>query len=773
MLVAAAFAAAMPVARAAASTVLPTALASHAPIDIENDANFTAVNGVVSGTGTAANPYVIAGWLITAPPFIGVQIRNTQAHVVVRDVEVTLASVAGFYFFGVSNVTLANVTAYANLGEGVRFESSHAFLVAASDIAANNAGVSILDSAGGTVQGNNVTLNTGDGLAVANSPFVTVAANNVSLNGFGNSGYGIHLASSTNDTVTGNRFFRNGIFLDGTSPEHFDSHTIPADNSVSGLPILYERDCNGLGLSGMALGGLLVANCRHVRVSNLTISGGDVGVELVLSTDVTLGPNVTVSEAATGVASLSSDSVRFVDGAILDTGIGIDLESTTRALVSGSKIASPSSFTLPLDAIAVHASDTVSISGNILRHHSNGVETENSGNVTLLGNVVSLDTAGFNAYRTRDFVLRGNLFVQDGSGIRLLDVTNGTVEENEILGAFTYGAYVNASTGVLVAHNTFSGNAENSYDDLPAGNAWDAGYPSGGNFWGNYRGVDAYQGPSQDVPGPDGIGDSPYLFQVNATDRYPLMVAPVSVDVPPEALFSVSPVLGNVRTVFSVNANFSSDWEDPLSQLPVRWAWDDGAAWGPWTTAKSATHVYPVPGDHTIHLEVRDTAGLTDTWTRTVNVAPKPDGLPPIIRSTPVTSADVGQPIRITANITDPSGLSNATLLYRGVDAVAFAAVPMGYVNGTNYSATIPGQPRAGTLEYVIVANDSWGNPARSPLTGETTVVIVDPLLSTIVIWVLPAALGAAVIAVAAYLVWRRRRKTPPRGEPAAPPGNP
>jgi len=359
------------------------------------------------------------------------------------------------------------------------------------------------------------------------------------------------------------------------------------------------------------------------------------------------------------------------------------------------------------------------------------------------------------------------------SGVRLLDVTNATVAQNEILSAFTDGANVSSSTGVLVVHNTFAGNAENSVDDLPAGNAWDGGYPTGGNFWGNYRGVDQYQGPSQDVSGSDGIGDTPYLFQVSAVDRYPLMVQPVSEDVPPEALFAVSPAAGNVRTVFSVSANLSSDYEDPLGQLQVRWAWDDGAAWGPWTTTKFASHVYSAPGDHTIHLEVRDTAGLTDNWTRTVPVTPKPDALPPVIRSTPVTTADVGRPIVITANISDPSGLSNATLLYRGVDAATFTAVPMGYVNGTNYSATIPAQPHAGTLEYVIAANDSWGNAARSPITGAVTVSVVDPLLTVLVVWVLPAALGAAAIAVGAYLVWHRRRKTPPEAESATPPGNP
>jgi len=47
-------------------------------------------------------------------------------------------------------------------------------------------------------------------------------------------------------------------------------------------------------------------------------------------------------------------------------------------------------------------------------------------------------------------------------------------------------------------------------------NVWDDGYPSGGNFWSDYAGVDADG---------DGIGDTPYLIDDNNRDRYPLMGA--------------------------------------------------------------------------------------------------------------------------------------------------------------------------------------------------------------------------------------------------------
>jgi len=53
-------------------------------------------------------------------------------------------------------------------------------------------------------------------------------------------------------------------------------------------------------------------------------------------------------------------------------------------------------------------------------------------------------------------------------------------------------------------------------------NVWDDGYPSGGNYWSDYTGVDVKGGPDQDLPGSDGIGDTPYVLDTNNRDRYPL-----------------------------------------------------------------------------------------------------------------------------------------------------------------------------------------------------------------------------------------------------------
>jgi hypothetical protein len=55
---------------------------------------------------------------------------------------------------------------------------------------------------------------------------------------------------------------------------------------------------------------------------------------------------------------------------------------------------------------------------------------------------------------------------------------------------------------------------------------WDNGYPDGGNYWSDYTGTDVYSGAGQNIPGSDGIGDTPYVINTSNRDNYPLMGAP-------------------------------------------------------------------------------------------------------------------------------------------------------------------------------------------------------------------------------------------------------
>ena len=91
----------------------------------------------------------------------------------------------------------------------------------------------------------------------------------------------------------------------------------------------------------------------------------------------------------------------------------------------------------------------------------------------------------------------------------------------------------------------------------------------------------------------------------------------------PTASFTVDPPVGEAGTEFLFDASGSSDSEDDVAQLEVRWDFEGDGLWdSEFTLEKTVSHGYDSLGGSTIRLEVRDTGGLTGTATRTVTVIP-------------------------------------------------------------------------------------------------------------------------------------------------------
>lgn len=90
----------------------------------------------------------------------------------------------------------------------------------------------------------------------------------------------------------------------------------------------------------------------------------------------------------------------------------------------------------------------------------------------------------------------------------------------------------------------------------------------------------------------------------------------------PTADFTRSPTSGyKDTTTFNVDAAGSTDLEDGVSGLQVRWDWNnDGTYDTSWSYTKTAGTTYSSTGTKTIKLEVKDSAGLTDTKTLNVTV---------------------------------------------------------------------------------------------------------------------------------------------------------
>ncbi len=77
---------------------------THEPIYIFGDEDFTYSNGVMSGSGTSADPYIIEGWSMSpVGADYGVYVDHTTSFFVIRDCVIEGARIAGVYFNSVEN----------------------------------------------------------------------------------------------------------------------------------------------------------------------------------------------------------------------------------------------------------------------------------------------------------------------------------------------------------------------------------------------------------------------------------------------------------------------------------------------------------------------------------------------------------------------------------------------------------------------------------------------------------------------------------------------
>jgi parallel beta-helix repeat protein len=202
---------------------------------------------------------------------------------------------------------------------------------------------------------------------------------------------------------------------------------------------------------------------------------------------------------------------------------------TSKAVVSGFTIQNPGWTYLKM-GIRVSKANNGVICNNIIKGNFVGVKLgdefqETFGNV-VRGNNITQNRYGVFLAHSKHSIVDGNIISDSGwNGVEIDWGEGNIVCGNTICNSVAYGleiAFQTPSYYNIIFHNNFVNNAEgctsSGYE-----NSWDDGYPSGGNFWNDYPGLDLKSGPNQNWLGCDGIGDTPYLADQSTRDGYPLI----------------------------------------------------------------------------------------------------------------------------------------------------------------------------------------------------------------------------------------------------------
>jgi parallel beta-helix repeat protein len=440
------------------------------------------VDGILNATGNTGSRINITSNMATPAlgDWFGIKINTTgRAEIKYNDISF---GYFGTYLDGSSNNNITNNNILNNECGIAVFTSSNNNSITYNNISNNYwFGISLAYSSNNSITNNNVSSNIADGVSISESSNNIITDNNISNNGAGidhsdsqnnsiiknelsnNQWYGINIQASSNINITSNNLVNDSVYIWGIEKSHFNTHTIPTDNSVNGKPLYYYKDCDSIDIDGTTLGQLILANCTNSQVRNLEINNTHTGIEIAYSTNTSITNNNVSNNEWYGIRLFSSTGNNITDN---------------------------------------------TFSNNLW----NGIYLDSSSNNNITNNsVFNNEQVGIYLWNSSNVNITKNQVINNLDGIFLTLSSNNYV--------------ISSSSNNKIFHNNIIENIYQTFSSSK-NNHWNDSYPSGGNYWSDYSSIciDNFNGPvtPQITGSSDNICDVQYNINPFSADFYPL-----------------------------------------------------------------------------------------------------------------------------------------------------------------------------------------------------------------------------------------------------------
>jgi len=545
--------------------------------------------------------------------------------------------------------TITNNNIYSNEAIGISVTSSNKNIFSRNLITDNGfGGIQLLGSHNNVIT-NNVISNVTYGGEGGSGIWLWECTNNTIVDNtiFNNPSYGIDIGNSQDNTVINNSCSQNDL---GSISLYNSSFNIIEWNNCSqskyvwywnnsaywegyGITIYWHSDNNSIQNNTCAenfYAGIEIYSSIGNIVSNNECSFNDYDGIVLRNASNTLVSSNTCSDNYnySGIVLIkNSENNTITANTITNSNDdGIYLDDSSNNMITANTITNTNSDGIDL----YNYSSNNEISGNtITNSNDDGIDLDDSNNNMITANTITnSNDKGIQSYYSSNNMITANT------------ITNNTL-----------GIYLAYSSNNIIYHNNFINNLEHHATTNATGvNTWDDDYPSGGNYWDDYTGIDAND---------DHIGDTPYpITGGNDLDRYPLMMTyNLIINQLPACTLTANPTSGTppLTVTFTLTAS------DPDGTIAT-WTLDTNNDGTPeysnsGSPPSTQQHTYTTVGTYTTKLTVTDNQGSTASTTKTITVSQQSQNQVPTCTLTAnPTSGTPPLTVTFTLTASDPDG---------------------------------------------------------------------------------------------------------------------